>query len=179
MPLKLQDIKHSKTEANIAKYKIDLTGYDNIQEVRKAIKRHQNRERRSKTILTPKQEINKPPPPTKSNTLTQLKVDWVNDITNKTMLNVHKYGLQLSDYKDKSELIKAIQRIKMKEYRQNKTSKKSAKGAPSCRVSDDEDEDSFVVEDAHLDFQRRLTGKPELQYQGRDILYEEDDEDDD
>ena len=60
MPLKLQDIKHSKTEANVAKYKIDLSGYDSIAEVRKAIKRHQNRERKASAASGTRRNTNVP-----------------------------------------------------------------------------------------------------------------------
>lgn len=173
MPLLLKDIKHVKTEQNITKYAIDISQYDSVEEVRKAIKRAQNRERRQQSAESCKTEsdrqitqaVNKLPPPAKKATLKAVQADWVNDISNKTILNLQKYGLNLCDFKDKASVLKAVRQHQMKECREKRS--KSVKPGPKSSLPDEEDED------AHLSFKKRYQSI----MSGQGILEEEEDDD--
>lgn len=177
--VKLQDIKHAKTEANVAKYGIDLNGYDSVAEVRKAIKRAQNRERKRAKINNPsegisvredvtresvRESVREKPPLIRQNASAASSdrvsafnapigvPKWASELTQKTKENVVRYKLNVLDYPTKQDLTKAIQRIKMKEHREKKKSKLVGSSSIKYNGLELSDED-------HLDFNRRY-GQP-------------------
>lgn len=106
MPITLENVNNVRTQANITKYNLDLSKFDTVKDLRNAIRKLQYSERNKKRQTLP---ISLPSSPS-----------WVSEITKKTMDNVRKYNLNLNDFKTKEEVGKAIQRIKMKEYRLKK-----------------------------------------------------------